>query len=687
MPDSLHMFLPFSKIDVENRTVYGMATGEERDLTDEVCDYESTKPLYVAWSEKMRKTSGGKSLGNVRAMHGKTAAGKVTDISYDDVGKRIMIAAKVVDDAEWEKVEEGVYTGFSQGGKYVKRWLDPKTGFLRYTADPHEVSLVDMPCLPGATFEMIKSAGVSEKVQFTNLVAEPAPEAIQARAETLAKGVEGKTWNDFVELAAADLKRAEMASALAEKSSIADPDPGNSDGTEVTAVSDANVAQVAHITGDRAPPEAPRPGEITRKWVEPKQVWACGEHGPYFDKKADAVAKMKLMDQLEVGKSASPLSGILAEIEKKVGIATEAEPDPISLALERLFPSVAKRTFSADDRKAAAKAGTAMPDGSFPIENKEDLANAIKLYPKAKDKVAARAHIEARAKALGATDSLPETWATKAAEAGDLAKGMWGVTDLAQTIASLAGCYRDALDERAYEGDSSTVPDDLCHLLRSAGEALLRMVAEELGELMPDGAEPTLEQMDIIANAAGLTAAGAAALVKLSKAEGAFAPLAKFDGWLGDVTKSILADLEKIGRRNSKADQKALQGIHDHSMSLGATCSKDNCGKDAASEDDLLKAANARIEALEKDAKEAGPRFEGIVKTLTDRLAKVEAQPAPAKARVTVVERGVTGGGSEGPSDAELLEKFQKMSDEQKALVLMKGALARPIPMIPVGAV
>ena len=58
-------------------------------------------------------------------MHGRVAAGKITDIAFDDEGKRILVAAQIVDDDEWRKVQEGVYTGFSQGGRYVKRWPDP----------------------------------------------------------------------------------------------------------------------------------------------------------------------------------------------------------------------------------------------------------------------------------------------------------------------------------------------------------------------------------------------------------------------------------------------------------------------------------------------------------------------------------------------------------------------------------
>ncbi|HLH49016.1 MAG TPA: hypothetical protein VKV96_06730, partial [Roseiarcus sp.] len=128
-------------------------------------DYASTKPYYQAWSAEATEASGGKSLGAVRAMHGRVAAGKLTDIAFDDEQKRILVAAKIVDDDEWRKVEEGVYTGFSQGGRYVARWPDPDNGHTRYTAEPREISLVDFPCLPDATFEVVKD-GRSERRAF-----------------------------------------------------------------------------------------------------------------------------------------------------------------------------------------------------------------------------------------------------------------------------------------------------------------------------------------------------------------------------------------------------------------------------------------------------------------------------------------------------------------------------------------
>jgi hypothetical protein len=174
----LKLFVPITKIDAVQRMVYGIAAVEQADKSGEIFDYESSKPLFQAWSADFEKATDGKSKGNVRAMHGKVAAGKVTAIEFDDAQKSIPIASKVVDDDEWAKVAEGVYTGFSIGGEYLKRWKDEPTGLMRYTANPSEISLVDNPCMPGAMFTMVKADGVEEQRAFKATVEpEPAPAA------------------------------------------------------------------------------------------------------------------------------------------------------------------------------------------------------------------------------------------------------------------------------------------------------------------------------------------------------------------------------------------------------------------------------------------------------------------------------------------------------------------------------
>lgn len=69
-----------------------------------------------------------------------------------------------------------------------------------------------------------------------------------------------------------------------------------------------------------------------------------------------------------------------------------------------------KRDVSTDERKKLADEGKAMPDGSYPIANVGDLENAIQAYGRASDPEKVKAHIIARAKALGATSKLPEKW-------------------------------------------------------------------------------------------------------------------------------------------------------------------------------------------------------------------------------------------------------------------------------------
>ena len=80
------------------------------------------------------------------------------------------------------------------------------------------------------------------------------------------------------------------------------------------------------------------------------------------------------------------------------------------------YEKLTKRTFTAEERQAAAASGAAMPGGRYPISNRSDLENAIHAVGRGKGSHAAiRTHIISRARALDATSLLPEDW--KAAKA------------------------------------------------------------------------------------------------------------------------------------------------------------------------------------------------------------------------------------------------------------------------------
>ena len=86
--------------------------------------------------------------------------------------------------------------------------------------------------------------------------------------------------------------------------------------------------------------------------------------------------------------------------------AIEAEAAEIAL----------KRAFNEDMRTQMAEEGKALPDGSFPISNVEDLKNAISAYGRAKDKEAAKNHIMKQAKAMGQEKLIPANWVTGGAK-------------------------------------------------------------------------------------------------------------------------------------------------------------------------------------------------------------------------------------------------------------------------------
>ena len=69
-----------------------------------------------------------------------------------------------------------------------------------------------------------------------------------------------------------------------------------------------------------------------------------------------------------------------------------------------------KRNFSSKQREEMAQSGQAMPDGSFPIANKNDLMNAIRSWGRGGADPKVKEHIKRRAKSLGLTNMIPENW-------------------------------------------------------------------------------------------------------------------------------------------------------------------------------------------------------------------------------------------------------------------------------------
>jgi hypothetical protein len=165
MTDSFSIYLPLSKVEEQpdgTLMVWGRATQEVRDSAGEIMDYESSAPLFRRRSQETMDRSDGQNAFPLRAMHQPIAAGKVIEFQFNDEDKAIDICFKIVDENEIKKVREHVYTGLSVGGRYARRWPDNDGRSMRYTADPHEISLVDIPSVPTAKLTLFKIDSMDE---------------------------------------------------------------------------------------------------------------------------------------------------------------------------------------------------------------------------------------------------------------------------------------------------------------------------------------------------------------------------------------------------------------------------------------------------------------------------------------------------------------------------------------------
>ena len=168
--NELSLFLPITKVDEEKRLVYLRAAQEIPDRANEIMDYQKSRPYFEKWSQEQHEASMGKSYGNVRAMHQNRASGIIAEpLSFNDVDKAIDVVVKVTDDEDWRKCKDGTYTGGSIGGSYGERTIEKSASgknLTRYVAMPNHLALADRPCIPTATFRLIKADGTEQDIPF-----------------------------------------------------------------------------------------------------------------------------------------------------------------------------------------------------------------------------------------------------------------------------------------------------------------------------------------------------------------------------------------------------------------------------------------------------------------------------------------------------------------------------------------
>lgn len=735
----LRLFLPIRKIDESQRLVYGTLTAEVPDKAGEIFDYSSGKPAVKAWSDEIHEASGGKSKGNVRAMHGKTAAGKFTDIVFDDEKKRIEGAAKIIDDDEWQKVVEGVYTGFSIGGSYTKRWQDKDNPSLwRFTPELTEISLVDNPCVPTATFEYIKADGSREMRKFTPSHKEDSmdPKLLKAAQDAEAAGNATDEQKALLAKAADAAKVALVKDGKAVKPKAAPvqkwmADDGSAfDSRREAEVHNLHLEKQIELAPGIAQMDALLKGAKKPEEEENDEDKDGDDEETKAKKKERREKKAKENGEKEETEAAAKKKKEEEEAEKARKEKEEAD--------KAAADALGKKDYSEKERKEMA-GKEAMDDGSFPIKTKKDVEDAVRDWGRAGSKPEVKAHIIARAKAIGAEDTLPDDWTgkkkdkkEKSAPKGALEKGLHQVGWLAHLLDDLQCLQNSVTIEQYFEDDKdSELPAKFKSLVAEMCEVLVTLVQEETEELT-EGDDTDVQVLEM---AAGLPVGHPEAVAKFARANAE--PLVKSDSKAKSATGAKLIKfaetMEKAGARHSKADADRVQALHDHAeemhkcmgdmaekcadmhkvaaeakntaIDLGAKGDKvddqedvEPANKAAVKMSKLYEQLNAKTDEVLAVSKVAAasneillkaiPLIEGLQGTvskleqeksdLVKRMEHLEKQPAAPKGHVRTVSKTQDSGGAAGETDAEYRARLAKMNAMERSRELMKLAMANP---------
>lgn len=374
-----------------------------------------------------------------------------------------------------------------------------------------------------------------------------------------------------------------------------------------------------------------------------------------------------------------------------------------------------KRDFSAGRRRADAKSGAALPDGSFPIENKSDLHNAMRAIGRAKDPAKARSHIRARAAALGLTSELSDSFK----KGNDMANE----SIFAKLFAKMTGGDNTAVVDKANAGLAESIASILGDntITPEQQAAALTESFEQHGEFLKSNltAGPAVvhkeggSQMDLVLlrKVLGLsdTATEDDVTKALAKQAADIAILTKRQALGVDILKADFspderAHYDKIGK--AKADGSGEPDENDVQKNFRTATKSERAVlikaaeptvpehvRKALEENEALKKRLAALEGsseltvLNKKATDIGLlEAEGLTiqkayagdKTSVDRLLDFVKQGfAAAKAGGVFKELGASGSGSDLTPFEELTQKAKDLLVKEPAIGTVEKAFAK----------
>lgn len=144
-----NIFIPITKVDDEERMVYGWASTPDMDSDGEIIKSEALEKALPAYLK----------FPTLREMHQPKAVGTTKQAEVSKKG--MYIGAKVVADDTWKLVKENVLRAFSVGGNVLKR-----VGNVIQELELVEISLVDVPANKSAVVELWKSGKLTKNAEM-----------------------------------------------------------------------------------------------------------------------------------------------------------------------------------------------------------------------------------------------------------------------------------------------------------------------------------------------------------------------------------------------------------------------------------------------------------------------------------------------------------------------------------------
>jgi hypothetical protein len=378
--ENLHLSVPFTKVNRENRTVSGFATLDNVDQTGDVVTAEASMKAF----ENFR--------GNLREMHQSIAVGKVVSFKpetyYDQKSNNfyngVYVTSYISKGAQdtWEKVLDGTLSGFSIGGKIKEsdNEVNKATGeAVRFIKDYDlvELSIVDSPAnelcnifsIEKVNGQMVYKGIATEVVTENIFYCEESDSVFMSTEKTFESPVSGKPaaligWVESSDMnkskeinrILASFKKSRLPLPETQIAKQANVEGGNKMSHHDENVADAPVAEAVVVEAPVAEAvAAPAADEsnvnLFDKSLEVAAVATEDTSADNVEKAAEAVEVM--VDEPDFAKMLGDLKGFFSETLAKASEANAAQVTDIKTSVEAFSKNVDARILELAEKHSA----------------------------------------------------------------------------------------------------------------------------------------------------------------------------------------------------------------------------------------------------------------------------------------------------------------------------------------------